>query len=45
VALAGVEALRDRMRGKTVAAIVCGRNIDARKYFRAVAPYGVKSAE
>jgi threonine dehydratase len=45
VALAGVEALREQMRGKTVAVIVCGRNIDTRKYLRAVAPYGVASAE
>jgi threonine dehydratase len=39
VAFAGLEALRERMRGKTVAVVVCGRNIDARKYLRAVSPW------
>ena len=40
VALAGLELLAERMRGKTVAIIVCGRNIDATQYLCAVAEAG-----
>jgi threonine dehydratase len=39
VAFAGLEAMRERMRGRTVAVIVCGRNIDAVKYLRAITPW------
>lgn len=36
VAFAGLEAMREQMRGKAVAVIVCGRNIEMAKYLRAV---------
>lgn len=39
VAFAGLEALRERMRGRTVAVVACGRNIDAVKYLRTVSPW------
>lgn len=36
VAVAGLEAVKEEMRGKTVAIVVCGRNIEATKYFRSI---------
>lgn len=45
VALAGLEARRVQMRGKTVAVVVCGRNIDVRKYLRALRDASDRNAE
>lgn len=37
LALAGLEAVADRLAGKTVAVVICGRNIDFDRFMEAVA--------